>query len=46
MAQVGFRYPFLVSWLGLAFSTVATHTMHFAGYLKLKHKDTVDAKFW
>ncbi len=44
--QVGFRYPFLVSWLGLAFSAVATHALQFAGYLKLKHRDTVTFKFW
>jgi len=44
--SVGFRYPFLVSWLGLAFSAVATHALQFAGYLKLKHKDTVTFQFW
>lgn len=44
--QVGFRYPILVSWLGLAPGTIMIYIMRFSGNLELKHQKTVDANFW
>ena len=46
LCQVGFRYPILVSWLGLAFAATVARGLQYSGHLELKHADKVDVKFW
>jgi len=43
---VQFRYPILVSSLGLVASACFTHALKAAGMLRLQYESTIDFKFW
>ena len=43
---VQFRYPILVSCLGLVASAFFTHILRAVGMLQLQYESTIDFKFW
>eukprot|EP00514_Thraustochytrium_sp_LLF1b_P001835 CAMPEP_0184523468 /NCGR_PEP_ID=MMETSP0198_2-20121128/8903_1 /TAXON_ID=1112570 /ORGANISM="Thraustochytrium sp., Strain LLF1b" /LENGTH=289 /DNA_ID=CAMNT_0026914507 /DNA_START=223 /DNA_END=1092 /DNA_ORIENTATION=- len=43
---IAFRYPFFVSAMGPAFTSVVTHCMKWSNRLELPHSHKVDQRFW
>mmetsp|Transcript_45636 Transcript_45636/g.111096 ORF Transcript_45636/g.111096 Transcript_45636/m.111096 type:complete len:404 (+) Transcript_45636:274-1485(+) len=44
--KVGFKYPLLVSSLGLVFAAAVTHTMRAMNMLELKNASKITTRFW